>query len=300
MGISNNIMKLKYREIRLSPANLERLTLINSIIAEYQDQGYTLSLRQLYYQLVTRLVIANDDKEYKKLSHLLKEGRLAGIVDWSAIEDRLRVPRRPACWNSVSSIIESCASQFRHDRMDGQETYIEVWVEKDALSGVLSRVTDKYGIMVNRGYSSVSAMHDSYLRIDSEVSEGKKALILYLGDHDPSGLDMIRDIRDRLEEFHKGEWDGLFSVIPVALTMSQIKEHNPPPNPAKLSDSRAKWYVEKYGYKSWEVDALPPEALNGLLESAIVDRIDVKLFEKVMAMEMDGRATLTEIATNLN
>jgi hypothetical protein len=162
--------KIKYRDIRLSKANMIRLDEINAIIISYQRQGYRLTLRQLYYQLVSRDVIPNSVKEYAKLSTLLKEGRMGGIVDWDAIEDRLRRPDRPPQWDSPTEILEACISQYRCDRMQGQSTYLEVWVEKDALSGVLKRVTENYGIniIVNRGYSSATAMHDAHKRFNNE------------------------------------------------------------------------------------------------------------------------------------
>lgn len=192
-------MKEKFREIKLSKSNKQRLELINSIIREYQRQGYILTLRQLYYQLVSREVIPNRVSEYAKLSNLLKEGRMAGIVDWGAIEDRLRVPKSPAKWESPEEIMDAVTSQYRKDRMKSQTSYLEVWVEKDALSGVLSRVTSVYGvpILVNRGYSSVSAIYDAYNRFSEQIKDGKSVEIIYLGDFDPSGMDMIRDIWQR-------------------------------------------------------------------------------------------------------
>lgn len=199
-------MKFKFRNIRLSKANKERLDVINSIIKEYQAQSYVLTLRQLYYQLVSRDVVPNVPAEYNKLSRLLKEGRMAGIVDWEAIEDRLRRPKAPASWDSPKEILESAERSFEMPRMRGQDNYIEVWVEKDALSGVLSRVTSKYHIpiLVNRGYSSASAMYDSYRRFKSALENGQDVHLLYLGDYDPSGLDMIRDITERTHEFFLG------------------------------------------------------------------------------------------------
>lgn len=187
-------MKIKFRDIRLSADNKRKLEIINSIIREYQDQGYVLTLRQLYYQLVSRDIIPNALPEYAKVSKLLKEGRMAGIVDWDAIEDRLRKPHTPASWSSPKDILQACIQSFQLPRMKGQENYLEVWVEKDALSGVLKRVTEKYHvpILVNRGYSSASAMFDSYERFLKAIENGQKCTILYLGDYDPSGIDMIR------------------------------------------------------------------------------------------------------------
>lgn len=177
--------------------------MINSIIREYQSAGYKLTLRQLYYQLVSRDVIPNKVSEYAKLSNLLKEGRMSGEVDWSAIEDRLRRPEKPATWDDPKQVLRAAMYSFKSDYMKNQPNYLETWVEKDALSGVLSRVTEQYHvpIMVNRGYSSVSAMYEAYNRFKDAIANDKKVIILYLGDFDPSGVDMIRDIRSRILEF---------------------------------------------------------------------------------------------------
>lgn len=273
-------MKQQFTDkLRLSKSNTEMLNRINDILEEYKNDGYTLTLRQLYYQLVSKDVIPNNDKEYAKLSGILKNGRMAGIVDWSAIEDRVRVPKIPYYVKDVKDAIKDTVEQYRIDRMKGQEKKIEIWVEKDALSSVLYRVSSKYHVrlMVNRGYSSVSAMYDAYNRLSSGD------VILYFGDHDPSGMDMIRDVRERLQEF------GIeVDVMPIALTMEQIEEFNPPPNPAKITDPRAKWYIEKYGKTSWELDALPPKELIRLAENAIKSIIDIDLFNEVIEEEKKG------------
>ena len=288
-------MRIKFREVRLGKANKERLDIINKIIREYQDQGFVLTLRQLYYQLVSRDIIPNKVNEYAKLSTLLKEGRMGGIIDWAAIEDRLRKPSSPASWDTPQEAMDSLIYQYKLPRMKGQPNYIEVWVEKDALSGVLKRVTEKYHIpiLVNRGYSSASAMFDAYNRfregMDAIEEDGgtPNVIILYLGDFDPSGMDMIRDVEARIREFSEREYGDEFPlrVIPVALTLEQIKQYNPPPNPAKQSDPRAKDFIEKYGATSWEVDALPPEVLNRLLTDTILDNIDLEKYEEVVSGE---------------
>jgi hypothetical protein len=265
--------------LRLSKSNIEMLNRINDILEEYVNDGYTLTLRQLYYQLVSRDVIPNNDKEYAKLSNILKNGRMAGIVDWSSIEDRVRVPKLPYWVKDVKDAIKDTIQQYRLDRMKGQDRKVEIWVEKDALSNVLYRVSEKYHIrlMVNRGYSSVSAMYDAYNRLNTGD------VILYFGDHDPSGMDMIRDVRERLQEF------GIdVEVRPIALTMEQIREFNPPPNPAKITDPRAKWYIEKYGKTSWELDALPPRELIRLAENAVESIIDIELYNEMLEEEKKG------------
>lgn len=272
-------MKKKYTEkIGLSNKNMSTLNLINEILEEYVSDGYRLTLRQLYYQLVSRDVIPNNDKEYAKLSHILKCGRMSGVVDWSAIEDRIRVPKIPYWVDDVTEAISDIIDQYRLNRMQGQRFNIEVWVEKDALSNVLYRVTKKYHVrlMVNRGYSSISAMHEASNRLNNGD------YILYFGDHDPSGLDMVRDVKDRLIDFKKD-----VNVIPVALNMEQIKKFSPPPNPAKISDPRAAWYIEKYGVVSWELDALPPKELIKLTEESILKLIDIKQYNKMLDKEKE-------------
>lgn len=301
-------MKIQYREeLHLSPKNKETLETINSIIEEYRKEGYKLTLRQLYYQLVSRDVIPNKQSEYAKLSTILTKGRMVGIVDWDAIEDRLRVPNKAPSWEDPAEIIEVCAKQYRKDRLEDQTVYIEAWVEKDALSGVLKRVTNKYGIhlMVNRGYSSTSAMHDSYERFKQAWEEGKTVHILYLGDHDPSGIDMIRDIRERTAEFARGdgnayEFENLWDINRIALTGKQIKKYNPPPNPTKLTDPRAKWYMERYGNTCWEVDALNPKILNELLDENIEKLINYDNYLTKLEEEEKDKEKLQEAVTWIN
>lgn len=287
-------MKIQYRDnLHLSKKNQEQLKLINSIIEEYKEQGYTLTLRQLYYQLVSRGVIPNLTKEYAKLSSLLVKGRMGGVLNWNAIEDRLRVPYIPYSVDDIDDAIQDTINQYRLDRQDGQDVYIELWVEKDALSGVLKKITRHYHInlMVNRGYSSCSAMHDAFQRLERQEDEGKKTVILYLGDHDPSGLDMIRDIKERLEEF------GVCpDVKQIGLTMEQIKKYNPPPNPAKITDPRAKWYISEFGETSWEVDALTPEVLHQLVKDNVEELIDMDMFNDKILDEEKDKEKLREFA----
>lgn len=289
----------KFREIRLSKANKERLALINQIIRDYQADGYTLTLRQLYYQLVSRDLIPNEDSEYKKLGKLLVEGRMGGIVSWDAIEDRTRKVKYQSAWDSPKSLLESAARQFRLDRRRGQDCLIEVWVEKDALSQVVNRACVPYGVsvMVNRGYGSVTAMHDAYERFLINQAKFRKHLILYLGDHDPSGIDMVRDVESRINKMLEVSRCDAVEVKHIALTMEQIRQYNPPPNPAKITDSRAAEYIEKFGPTSWEVDALPPNILNQLIVDNIESMYDMEVWGSVVEEESDYREQLNDIAS---
>lgn len=283
-------------KLSLSNDNKVKLAIINDIITEYQKQGYTLTLRQLYYQLVSRDIIPNKQAEYAKLSNLLKKGRMAGIVDWNAIEDRTRVPDIPYWSDGVNDAIMDTARQFRRDRQEGQSKYVEVWCEKDALSGVLKRITHEYHIrlMINRGYSSCSAMYDAARRFKRAYYDGREGVILYLGDHDPSGLDMVRDISQRLEEF------GIYiDVRHMALTPEQVDMYSPPPNPAKVTDPRADNYISRYGNTSWEVDALPPQTLTQIITDEIEATIDMGQYEYMLEIEQKEKETLLKIAESL-
>jgi hypothetical protein len=276
-------MKYSYQDkLHLSKINIYKLDLINSIIEDYRNQGYVLTLRQLYYQLVSKDLIPNNVKEYAKLSSLLVQGRMSGYVDWGAIEDRLRKPYIPYWVTGINDAINDVIAQYRLDRMQGQDCYIEVWTEKDALSGILKRITSYYhvNLLVNRGYSSCTAMYDASLRMQQAINDNKQCIVLYLGDHDPSGVDMVRDIQERFEAF---EVEVL--VKKIALTYKQIKVYEPPANPAKITDPRAKAYINRYGNVSWEVDALNPKVLHNLVKDAISKEIDETKFIKIIAQE---------------
>jgi len=276
-------MKVAYRLPRaFRGATKLLLDKILNTVVNYQQQGYKLSLRQLYYQLVVQNVFPNQLKSYAKLSELLGEARMTGLCDWDVIEDRIRVPRFPNEWSDIPDAMDTLIAVYRRRRWDDQKNYVEVWVEKDALSGVLEPITRSYHahLLVNRGYSSISAMHDSALRFKRAAHEGKSCFLLYLGDHDPSGEDMVSDIDKRLREFM-----ATVNVNKIALTREQVDAYSLPPNPAKTTDPRSKAYIEKYGVNSWELDALPPATLNTLLTSALDPLLDRSLYDAQIALE---------------
>lgn len=273
----------------------------NEIIEEYKAQGLRMSLRQLYYQFVSKNLIANSDKSYDRLASIISDARLAGLVDWSAIEDRGRVPVVPAEWENVASIMESAISSYRKQRWRTQSKVVELWVEKQALAGVLEPLASEFHVVlsVNKGYSSSSAMYEAAGRISRASTHysarAKQAYVLYLGDHDPSGEDMVRDIDDRLNLFRD---PGVPSIIveKLALTRSQIDEYEPPPNPAKSSDSRFKKYEERHGDESWEVDALPPNVLQQIIRDRITKLIDWSAMNAVIEEEKADKKAMYSVA----
>lgn len=289
-------MKQSYITCNFQPKKLELINTANKIIADYQAQGYRLTLRQLYYQFVSRDIIPNSERSYKNLGAAISDGRLAGMIDWSAIEDRVRVPKVCSEWSSIENIVESAIYAYRLPRWEGQDNYVELWVEKDALAGVLQPLAQEFHVtlMVNRGYSSQSAMHEAAGRFHRYWDE-RKCFLLYLGDHDPSGEDMVRDIRDRLTMFGTP-----VEVEKLALTMAQVEQYNPPPNPAKMSDSRAQAYVDQHGQYSWEVDALPPDVLAKLIRDRISDLVDQDLVDQIIAHENADKEALRKAAKRIN
>ena len=267
----------------------------NEIVEDYQRQGLRLTLRQLYYQLVTKNVIPNVERSYKNLGSVVADARMAGEMDWDAIEDRVRRPREAPEWESIADLVEGAVAAFRLPRWEGQANYVELWVEKDALAGVLEPIAEEHHatLMVNRGYSSASAMYEAANRIRYR-GKGKHRIVFYLGDHDPSGEDMVRDVRDRLNLFGAN-----VEVEKLALTMEQVREYDPPPNPAKMSDSRAAAYVAEHGDESWEVDALPPDVLRTIITEAFDGVLDREMMAEVIEREEIGKEKLREAAKKI-
>lgn len=316
-------MKQAYLNKKLSPDALRQIAQADKIIGSYQSQGYKLTLRQLYYQFVSQNLITNEEKSYKRLADVISTGRLTGWLDWDGIEDRGREPVVPLQFDNLKHRVATALANYRLPRWEGQTSYCELWVEKQALAGVLAPLAREFHVtlMVNKGYSSQSAMYDSAQRFregmgttgEIEMAYGedgeeviadypwenlesqREGYLFYLGDHDPSGEDMVRDIRERMAMF--GVHD--LTVKKVALTMAQIQQYNPPPNPAKVTDPRAKEYIAQHGHSSWEVDALPPNVLVRLIRSAFSAVIDQPTMDAVIAKEEADKAALIKATENI-
>lgn len=282
-----------------NPAMRELLDNALTVLEEYARLGYAITLRQLYYQLVSRDLLPNEQREYKRLGTLLTKAREAGYVDWDAIVDRGRSVVRPAEWADTGEILTGAAQQFRLDRWQGQPYYVEVWCEKDALSSVIEPVARRYHVrfMANRGYSSATAMYDAAKRVEEAAEEGKHPVVIYLGDHDPSGIDMSRDIEDRLLKL---SWYTRMSNDRLALNFDQVAQYRLPPNPAKLTDSRATGYIAAFGMESWELDALDPQTLDGMIAGAIEKYLDRDRYNRMVSQETDAKRLLREFAQHHN
>lgn len=255
-----------YESWNPKPESLAIVQFANDIVADAAAEGVRLTLRSVYYQMVTAKVLPNTQRAYKNLSATLDRARWAGLMSMAAMEDRLRFPDEPyyieptTAEAFLAERISDAAEYYWTDPWRNSEVYLEVWAEKDAVDGYVQPICERFRVpyMCNRGYSSLSAMYQSAQRMDY-----RRTVILYVGDFDPSGMDMDRDIEDRLYRLGQA-----VEFRRVALLMDQIEEHNLPPDPTKLSDARARTWPY---HGSWELDALPFRVLRQIVQDAITE-----------------------------
>jgi hypothetical protein len=290
------------------------IDLAEGICSEYAAQDLVLTLRQIYYQFVARGYLPNRQSEYKRLGSILNDARLAGALDWDYMIDRTRNVVQPRWWRDPSSLMKSAAEQYASDLWEGQNQRVSVWIEKDAGIGVIEAVCNRNQVeyFSCRGYTSQTEIWEGAQRVRYHLENGDAVTILHIGDHDPSGLDMSRDIDNRLRLFITRDWmmstwgqqlrastNGAITVSAIkdsmrdhmrsvgskiqdhqspwrvkriALNYDQVQRYNPPPNSAKVTDSRFEKYMNETGLdESWELDALDPAVLQDLIQ----DEIDV-------------------------
>lgn len=293
-------MREKFKDMKLRSSSVAIVDKANEIIDDYREQGFTLTLRQLYYQFVSRALIENTQKSYKNLGNVISDGRLAGLIDWSAIEDRTRFLRELSHWDSPAQIARTCVNGFYKDHWENQDYRVEVWVEKDALAGIAEAACNPLDVsfFCCKGYTSQSEMYSASKRIIEAHENGKTPVIIHLGDHDPSGIDMSRDIQDRLAMFTESHGVEI-DFTRIALNYDQVRKYKPPHNPTKLTDSRSAVYKKKFGMQSWELDALEPKVLVSLIQSKINEYRDLDRWEEIEEEQEKGRKRLAVMAKKL-
>lgn len=320
--------RIEYRHWNPKDDTLDLVQQATSIARGFIAQGYDMTVRQLYYQLVSLNVIPNTIQSYKRLASILDDARMGGGFDWSYLVDRTRNLVGNTHWNDPAQIIRATARSYMLDRWKNQRVRVEVWVEKEALSGVIGRIAGELDVdwTACRGYMSSSEMWHAAQRFGRYLDAGQRVVVLHLGDHDPSGLDMTRDNTDRLSLFTDVDWvrahrrdfggqdpaevrhevvqdamrDRLeldagvepLEIRRIALNMDQVLEYDPPPNPAKFTDSRAAGYVDEHGPSSWELDALPPNVLADLIRGHVEAERDPYVWEDTIEQETDERRIL--------
>lgn len=291
---------IAYRpDISFNSKSLKRIEQALAIIKSNNEQGYRLSLRQLYYRMVSTIEdFENTEKSYKNFGNLIRNARYAGLIDWDAIEDRTRGLYGVGHSANPASIIEKAASSFRIDKWENQEIRPEVWVEKDALSAVVERpcVRNDVNYFPCKGYGSSSEYEEAAQRFVRYLKNKQTPVIIHLGDHDPSGIDMSRDITERVAEFVSHHIGQEVELRRIALNMNQVEQYELPPDPAKTTDVRYSSYVKRFGENSYELDALEPAALDALIEQAIVSLRDAEAWEEKVAEENAHRAALAKVS----
>lgn len=303
--------RIAYEPNTMRPDAQAVADLAASIAREYNAAGYDLTLRQLYYQFVARGHTAdwptgvNTERSYKRLGSIVDKARMCGLIDWNHITDRTRGARAgQSHFNDPGDVINAARWSYHLDKWQGQGARCELWVEKEALAGILGQVAGERDVTYQacRGYMSSSAMWRSARRLGAFAADGLDVVVFHLGDHDPSGIDMTRDNQDRLLMMieHDYGWVAAkrFRFERIALNRDQVDRYDPPPNPAKMTDSRAADYVVEHGYESWELDALPPDVLVALLNEHIDDVIDQQVWDARHAEEESDRGRLALAADN--
>ena len=294
-------MKERFKRHAFTKTTLDVIEQAIKIIDEYESEGFSLTLRQLFYQFVARELLPNTQRSYKRLGGIVNDGRLAGLIDWESIEDRTRFVRRTSLWESPQQILLSAARSFMIDPWLKQRQMVEVWIEKDALVGVVESACNTWRIPLFscRGYASQSSIYTAAIRHKEYFEHPEREVpldalwVFHLGDHDPSGLDMTHDIENRLAMFYSEA-----TIDRLALSREQISRYGLPPNPTKLTDSRCGPYIKEHGADSWELDAMPPGDLAKLVNEEIAKLIDPAIWEKSIGVEHEQQRRLHMIACN--
>jgi hypothetical protein len=289
------------REWKWTSLQFDKLSKVIAILLELEDYK-PLTLRQVYYQMVSKGFIENKVSEYTMMSNLLKWARIDGYVPWDDIEDRVRAFHDGTGWDDKEHFIQQELRNFlngyRRDLLQGQEQYIEVWIEKDALSSIFKRVAMPYcvSVVVCRGFSSISFLNDFRQRL---TYQNRPTVMLYFGDFDPSGMEMLKAMQTTLE--HELDVTNV-EFKRIALTKDDIFTYHLPhkPEALKKTDTRAKKHLEAYGELAVELDALSPAVLEAKIKNAIKSELDIEAFNSEIRnynKEIDLLKNLKEKAT---
>jgi hypothetical protein len=274
------------RDRRTKAEIAELRAVLKRVIRRYQP----MTVRQVFYQLVSMGAIGKSEQEYKgTICRLLSEMRRDGDLPWHWLADNTRWQRKPTTYRGLDHLLQETARLYRRALWEKQDAYVEVWLEKDALAGVLVTVTAEWDVplMVTRGFASLSYL---YTAAEAIAAVKKPAYLYYFGDRDPSGVAIDRKIEQDLRTFAP---QAEIHFERIAVTPGQIDELDLPTRPTKTSDSRSR----SFEGESVEVDAIDPETLRELTRDCIERHINMQELAAVCAVEEQERDTLSEIAT---
>ena len=256
----------------------ETIPVVNEIIGQYDIK---LTVRQIYYRLISDpyVLFENTKSRYTQFDKMLVVARERREVDYTSIEDRTRealggdygFDNPQEFLKSEIDSFKNCWQDYIMEMWKNQEHKLEIWVEKDALANLINQVAKDFRVLVfpSRGYSSFTKVMECLERL--EAYSDKERIILHLTDHDPSGLDMTRDLGERLSSYGGDS----IQIKKIGLTYEQIEKFDLKPNPVKKSDTKTENYRSRFGSDCWELDALPPSELQNLVKESIKKYIDV-------------------------
>lgn len=262
-------------------------------IHDILDEIQPASVRAVCYRLfVAGLIDDMSKNSTAKISRVLVNAREEGDIPWEWVVDEGRQAERVATWDNPDEIIEQAARQYRKDFWRDQPQRVEVWSEKGTIRGTLAPVLDEFGVTlrVMHGFSSATALHDV---ADETQADERPLTVLYVGDFDPSGLAMSEmDIPARLARY-----GSTATIRRVALTQADVVDLPGFDAATKSGDTRQKWFVEHYGQRCWELDALPPPILRQKVEAAILEHINPSAWLHSAEIEKAETASMAEFLT---
>lgn len=266
------------------------LTEFNRIIGTFP----TVTVRQLFYQMTVSGIITNCIADYKRMDAALVKARDNNDVDWSIFEDDSRTEQiNRGDYTSIEEFKYTIKNQWKNwnnytDIWKNQDVHLEIFIEKNALLNQVNNVAEKYQVNVCpvKGYSSYTYLGKQGDRLNNY----SKVVILYIGDFDPSGLDIQRSIEQRLNSYSCGN----YTMNRIALTWNQIQQLQLPSYFVKLKDTRSKDFISKYGNNCWETEALSPTDLAKTIEDEILKYFDTSKYQQLLKEIESDKQTLKE------
>ncbi len=261
-------------------------------LIEIVRADYPMTVRQVFYRATVEGLIDKTEAGYDKVQVALAKLRREGRLPFGRIVDNTRWQRRPRTFDGVSEALVETARLYRKSLWRDADCYVEFWLEKDALSGVIEPVTFLYDVplMIARGYSSLSFLHSAAKSIEAD---GRPAHIYHLGDYDPSGVNAARKIEETLREYAP---NTEISFTRLAVTPDQIVKYDLPSRPTKKTDTRAKNFRSEI---SVELDAIPPAYLREIVDTAINWHMPKDQLEVLRVAEASERDYFQKIAATL-
>lgn len=306
--MSDNGTFIKYVDNRFGKAAMQIIGQVNAVIDEFAKQGYSMTVRQIYYQFLSREWMddwhppkagksskdrANSVESYNLLKSIIGRGRDAGLISWTAIEDRER-PMYGTNWvDGPKEALQKARLDFALDLWHNQPIRPFVLVEKNGQLGIVGRVCNEARVDYAscKGYSSQSAVWRLGRRCRGWISQGQRPIGFHLGDHDPSGIDATRDVRERLSLYAGTP----IQIVRLALNKDQVIKYSLPPNYVKMTDSRAEGYIAEHGRDCYEMDAPAPDVTAGWVRDAIAKVRDDALWSEALAEEAADKDYLDQL-----